>query len=298
MKIKSIFIYVFCLFANLSAHAFDMTLAMQRKTATDTIERFLKNKNPQTLRQAQRDIIKFNNILIYGQKDGTSSDKSNRLNLEAEIDYYTDECARNKSSKGLCGSAASMLATYKKEYNTTYTPKAPNYPQVDLDKQTYTLNGKTYDLKNNKYVTTAPKASTSPAKVAASAPTTVSATTTVSKTATASETAKETKAATDKEKDESYNCEWDTSLPPRKLLYAPGCSGSGKVCSGFVKCTKNGFKINRLATCGSDFCSDATATECAKQRGYGSKTVTADGQAVPNSNSGSGNKQNSGKGVN
>lgn len=27
-----------------------------------------------------------------------------------------------------------------------------------------------------------------------------------------------------------YKCEWDTALPPRKLLFAPGCSGSGKVC--------------------------------------------------------------------
>lgn len=294
MKIKNIFIYAFSLLFTLTAFA--EAIDIRRSSAVDAINRYVQAQKinqatPRALRQAQRDVLQFNNILVYGN-NGAVSDKSNRLNMEADIDYYTQECALLKT-KGLCDSAKSFTERYKKEFGADYKPKTPNYPEIDLEKYTYTIDGKTYDLKSKKYVSAAPKASTPPAKVTASAPTTVSPTTTVSKTATASGTAKEAKTTED-----GYNCEWDTSLPPRKLLYAPGCSGSGKVCSGFVKCTKNGYKINRLATCGSDLCSDSSATACAKQRGYGSKTVTADGQAVPNSKTGSDSKQNSGKGVN
>lgn len=275
MQIKKIFIYVFCLFFTLSAQAERTDLEMRRNAAVDAINSYLRTKKDTTsrdYRKAQRDIVQFNNVLIYGQKNGTPTDKSMRLNLEADIDYYADECARNKSSKTLCNAVTTELAKYKKEYGADYKPKNPNYPQVDFEKYTYTLNGKTYDLANSKYISGTPQASTPAAKTTVSAPTAVSAA-------------------------PEYSCEWDNSLPPRKLLYAPGCSGSDKVCSGFVKCTKNGYKINRLATCSSEYCSDSSATECAKQKGYGSKTVTADGQAA-SASSGSGSKQNRGGGVN
>lgn len=285
MKIKKILIYVFCLFFTLSTYA--EVIDIRRTSAVESINRYIEAKKinqatPRALRQAQRDVLQFNNLLVYGN-NGAATDKSNRLNMEADIDYYTEECAHLKT-KGLCDSAKSFAERYKKAFGADYKPKTPNYPEIDLEKYTYTIDGKTYDLKNKKYVSAAPKASTPTAK------TTVSAVTTVSATAAASGS-KETKTMPE------YSCEWDNSLPPRKLLYAPGCSGSGKVCSGFVKCTKNGYKINRLATCGSEYCSDSSATECAKQKGYGSKTVTADSQAAAAS-SGSGSKQNRGGGVN
>lgn len=290
MKIKNIFIYAFSAFLALSAHADENYLNNKAKSVIDSIDYYLRAKknypnqdSSRNLRKAQRDALQFNNTLIHGDK-GTPTDQSIRLNAEADIDYYTDECNRNKAMTTICKASTDQLAAYKGKYNTDYKPKAPAYPEIDLEKYTYNLNGKTYDLKNRKYVTATaetPKASTPIAKTTVSAPVTVSAVASVSATATTSY---------------EYTCEWDNALPPRKLLYAPGCSGSGKVCSGFVKCTKNGFKINRLATCGAEFCTDATPTECAKQRGYGSKTVTADGQAVPHSKSG--DQQNSGKGVN
>lgn len=286
MKIKKTFIYVFSLFFTLSAFA--EVIDIRRNSAVESINRYIEAKKinqatPRALRQAQRDVLQFNNLLVYGN-NGTATDRSNRLNMEADIDYYTQECALLKT-KGLCDSAKSFVEKYKKDFGADYKPKTPNYPEINLEKYTYTLDGKTYDLKNKKYVSAAPQASTPTAK------TTVSGATTVSATTTASGTAKETKTA------DGYSCEWDNSLRPRKLLYAPGCSGSGKVCSGFVKCTKNGYKINRLATCGSEYCSDSSATECAKQKSYGSKTVTADGQAA-SASSGSGSKQNRGGGVN
>ena len=303
MKIKRTFIYVFSVFLALSAHADDKYLNNKAKSVVESIDYYLRAKknypnqdSSRNLRKAQRDALQFNNTLVYGDI-GTPSDKSMRLNLEADIDYYTDECQRNKTMTTICKASADQLVAYKAKYQTDYKPKAPAYPDIDLEKYTYSINGKTYDLKNRKYVSAGetPKASTPVAKttvsapVTVSAPATVSAVTSVSSTATASQTVKETKGY-------EYTCEWDNALPPRKLLYAPGCSGSGKVCSGFVKCTKNGFKINRLATCGAEFCTDVTPTECAKQRGYGSKTVTADGQAVPHSKSDS--QQTNGKGVN
>lgn len=298
MKIKNTFIYAFSVFLVLSAHADENYLNNKAKSVVDSIDYYLRAKknypkqdSSRNLRKAQRDALQFNNTLVYGDK-GTPTDQSIRLNAEADIDYYADECARNKKLTTICKASTDQLAAYKAKYNADYKPKTPAYPEIDLEKYTYSLNGKTYDLKNRKYVTATaetPKASTPVAKTTVSTPVTVSAVTSVSATATTSETAKESKGY-------EYTCEWDNALPPRKLLYAPGCSGSGKVCSGFVKCTKNGFKINRLATCGAEFCTDATPTECAKQRGYGSKTVTADGQAVPHSKSS--DPQNNGKGVN
>lgn len=298
MKIKNTFIYVFSVFLALSAHADENYLNNKAKSVVDSIDYYLRSKknypnqdSSRNLRKAQRDALQFNNTLVYGDK-GTPTDQSIRLNAEADIDYYTDECNRNKKMTTICKASRDQLAAYKTKYNTDYKPKTPAYPEIDLEKYTYSLNGKTYDLKNKKYVNATaetPKASTPTAKTTVSSPVTVSAVTSVSATVSVSGTAKEAKGY-------EYTCEWDSALPPRKLLYAPGCSGSGKVCSGFVKCTKNGFKINRLATCGAEFCTDATPTECAKQRGYGSKTVTADGQAVPHSKAG--DQQNHGKGVN
>lgn len=261
MPIKKILIFTFFLFFALSAQADQEFLRKQASSTISKIDLYLKMKknypkqdHSLSLRRTQRDILMFNNILIEGK--GTATDATIRLNAEATIDYYTAECEHQKTNKMICKAATETLADYKKKYNADYKPKKPNYPEIDFEKYSYTLNGKTYDLKNLKYVSALPQAPVISV---------VSATTTVSSAAVVS----------------GYKCEWDTALPPRKLLFAPGCSGSGKVCSGFVKCIKNGYKINRLATCGSEFCTDATATECARQRGYGSKTPPAEQATAP-----------------
>lgn len=275
MQIKKVLIYVFSSLISISAFA-DQAYMNDRSTwAVKSIAHYLKmkkdfpNQDPaRSLRAAQRDMLQFNNSLIVG--NGSSTDASIRANAEVDIDYYADECARDKTKATLCKAAETQLAKYKAQYGADYTPKKPAYPEIDTEKYTYTINGKTYDVKNLKY-------SEAPTRVVSSA--TVSAT---AKPATA--------------KDPEYACEWDASLPPRKLLYAPGCSGNSKICSGYVKCNKNGWKINRLATCGAENCNDSTATECAKQKTYGSKTAPAEASAT--SGPGKSSHNNNANGVN
>lgn len=255
MPIKRLLITACLLFFTLPMQADQESLRKQARSTVNKIDLYLKMKknyplqdHSLSLRRTQRDILIFNNILTDG--NGAATESTARLNAEVTIDYYTAECELAKTNKMICKAAAETLADYKKKYNADYKPKKPSYPEVDFEKYTYTLNGKTYDLKTLKYVAAQPQEPV------------VSAT-----------SVKEPKVY-------EYTCEWDTALPPRKLLFAPGCSGSGKVCSGFVKCLKHGFKVNRLATCGSEYCTDTTATECARQRGYGSKNPPAEQAAV------------------
>ena len=270
MPIKILIISLFFLTNSLNAQADSAAIGQQAKSVIASIDRYIKLKkdfpkrdSSQTLRKTQRDVLIFNNSLV-----AKTTEAFDRLKLEASIDYYQDECERSNRIPTLCKAAETQIAKYKKDYNTDYKPKKPTYPEIDLTKHTYSLAGKTYDLKNLKYITptSAPAVITEP-KPAVSSPQRTAAT----ETATVSATAKAQTSV-----DEEYSCEWDKSLPPRKLLYAPGCNGKEKLCTGYVKCNKNGWKINRLATCGDEFCTDSTATECAKQKNYGSKTSRAE----------------------
>ncbi len=76
------------------------------------------------------------------------------------------------------------------------------------------------------------------------------------------------------EKDDSdFKCEW-ANVFPRKILHGPGCkAGGSKICTGYVSCSSKNRKVNRLATCSERYCTDSTATECANQAGYGSKSA-------------------------
>lgn len=263
--IRILIISIFCLLSSMSAQAAQPEISEEAKSVIASIDRYVKIKksfpnrdSAQTLRKTQRDVLIFNNSLI-----AKTTEAYDRLKLEASIDYYQDECERSNRIPTLCKAAQTQIAKYKKDYNADYKPKKPVYPELNLEKHTYSLAGKTYDLKNLKYINanSAP-AVTAEAKPAVSAPARSAATTEDTAALTASES--------------EYSCEWDKSLPPRKLLHAPGCSGKAKLCTGYVKCNKNGWKINRLATCGDEFCTDATATECAKQKNYGSKTSRAE----------------------
>lgn len=40
-----------------------------------------------------------------------------------------------------------------------------------------------------------------------------------------------------------------------------------------MSCSWKNRKVNRLATCSERYCTDSTATECANQPGYGSKSA-------------------------
>lgn len=256
---KTFLVSISILLSSLYANADQTDIKLQAGAAVTSIDRYLKLKKDfpnrdqsQALRKTQRDVLIFNNAL-----SAKTPEASERFKLEANIDYYADECERNKSIATLCKAAETQTAKYKKDYQADYKPKKPVYPEINLEKYIYSLGDKSYDLKNLKYVTApaAAKVTAVPEVVAST-----SATTKVEPT----------------EKNPEYECEWDKSLPPRKLLYAPGCSGKEKLCTGYVKCNKNGWKINRLATCGDEFCTDSTATECAKQKTYGSKTSKAE----------------------
>lgn len=73
--------------------------------------------------------------------------------------------------------------------------------------------------------------------------------------------------------DTELKCEW-ADVFPRKILHGPGCkAGGSKICTGYVSCSLGERKINRLATCSERYCTDSTATECANQPGYGSKSA-------------------------
>ena len=79
--------------------------------------------------------------------------------------------------------------------------------------------------------------------------------------------------ASDSADDSELKCEW-ANVFPRKILHGPGCkSGGEKICTGYMACSWKNRKVNRLATCSERYCTDSTATECANQPGYGSKSA-------------------------
>lgn len=228
------------------------------------------------LRRVQYDALEYD-LHVSTFQNGAPTADSNKRTAELRMDYLNDECNRDRQST-YCASYATAVSTYMRTFRTTgYTPKTVAFPQVDLAGHTYTIASaagaaaRTYNLTQGRYATAAlAGAAPQPAPTPAPPPPPA---TPAPGPATASRTAAADAAAS---ADLELNtCEWDTTLVPRKILHGPGCGGDSRICTGYVHCNRRGRIINRLATCNARFCNDASATSCARQRGYGSQTASA-----------------------
>ena len=188
----------------------------------------------------------------------------NSIKKQTEFDYQYTKCKMGDAN------ACESLEGSKKSY-TTYDfsdLKVIDIPKVDGKNQTFTTaDGEIYSAKTGKIIGYANVNSQEKVKQRLNE---LKVQTSEKKPAVEKISQKE--KASDKD-DSDFKCEW-ADVFPRKILHGPGCkTGGSKICTGYVSCSWKNRKVNRLATCSERYCADSTATECANQPGYGSKSA-------------------------